>query len=51
MPAYDGPIDRAVRGSTKAKTAIGEKERTIAEKERKKTYRPRPIIKHTFTQR
>jgi len=49
--AYDGPIDRAVRGSTKAKTAIGEKERTIAEKERKKTYRPRPVIKHTFTQR
>jgi hypothetical protein len=51
MPAYVGPIDRAVRGSTKAKTAIGEKERTIAEKERKKTYRPRPVIKHTFTQR
>jgi len=47
----EGPVDRAVRGSTKAKTELGAKERSIAENERKKAYKPRPVIKHTFTQK
>jgi len=49
--APQGPIDRTVRGSTKAKTEMGEKERAMAEKMRARIQKPKPIIKTKFTQK
>ena len=46
-----GPIDRQMRTSTKANTELREKQRQLAEHERKKIPKPRPVVKHTFTQR